>query len=697
MSIGKDPKRIFDATQKKQIYINANGHCQSCDIELENIEWEAHHVVPHSQGGQTKVENGQALCVECHRFTHREERDKLSNTISNFKKDYSWQERAIQKYFDQEHLFYRSNINDEFKPYVVEVSPSGGKTIFSMKLAKELINKDMIDRVVFLVPRDSIKLGFSDDCKRAGNIIESKQTPLGGECMAIETSTSPKNIGVLRNHHGLVITYHALNDIALEYLEFIASKHRLLFVFDEAHHGADSRNDEAMNTWGRNMNAIKDIAHSIVAMTGTPLRADNKTIPFVEYEERIVQDIVGNEKKVMEVIPSFKFSYVNAVKSGVARRLLCVNVDPIIEYSVNDDIKNDYLSAIPNKELKHIDYTPLDAKDGVIDEMLIKANEEIDRMRRNGDPDAACLVVGRRNSSTSKDSLKIIANKIDKLFSISAVTVESADGEDARKKIKSFKRGTSKFIVAKDMISEGTNIPRIRVVCILRKIGNKTFYEQLVHRSTRNDSDSRPEDAVIFQLSYLTQVIWGKELEDSTQYLWLPEEKTGEPGAGGGAGGEDEDDIFGISASLNDDINDDVLIGGENFSDTDPIAKVLFDDLSHTGVARWQFNFILRNMKNRNIPIDRIIADDFGDDEQPTKQQELELILEKTTKIVRQKVYYNKKADYQENAKEIWNTIKRMSGVPLNMKNSEIIAKHANPEQAINALYNNAKKFRWSK
>lgn len=695
MSIENDPKRQFNLTERQQIFVNADGKCQKCGCELVDNNWHAHHITYHSDGGQTKVDNGEALCNECHQFKHRELRD--SQPVSNFHKDYSWQERAVEYYFNELDRYCKQENSQELEQaYVVEVSPSGGKTIFSMKLAKELINRDLIDKVIYLVPRDSIKLGFADDCKRAGKIVKNKQTAISGEYMAIETSNNLAKMGNLRNHHGVVITYHGLNDSTLGQLDLLSTKYRLLFVFDEAHHGAGGIQDEVTNTWGKNMLHIQNLAYSVVAMTGTPVRADNKCIPFLKYQEIKEYDLKGEERDALRVEPCFKFTYVDAVRAGVARRLMCINIDPIVEYSKEGEIKSEFLSAIPPFDTKYVAYTALDASNGVIDDMLKKANNEIDRMRRNGDPDAACLVIGQRNSTKSSNALQHISGRIKNLFNENAVSVESVDGDEARKKIKKFKKGLDRFIVAKDMISEGTNLPRVRVVCILRKIGNKTFYEQLVHRTTRNDSDTRPEDAIIIQLAHSSLVLWGKQLEDSTSLIWLPDEDDNNGDSEGGTGtGSEQTDIFGISASLDGDILDDVIIGGQNYSDTDPAAKILFDKVSSAGVTRGQINLILREVKNKGIDINNIVSEDFNEENQPTLQQELEGILSETTKIVKKKAHFKKDSKYQDNIKYIWNTIKRMSGISLGMSNSTIIAKHNDPEKVIKDLYNNAKKFKW--
>jgi hypothetical protein len=68
--IAKDLKRGFNEAERIAIYRKNNGLCQMClnegksevEAQISWSEYEADHVLPHSKGGQTIVENGQVLC-----------------------------------------------------------------------------------------------------------------------------------------------------------------------------------------------------------------------------------------------------------------------------------------------------------------------------------------------------------------------------------------------------------------------------------------------------------------------------------------------------------------------------------------------------------------------------------------------------------------------------------------------------------
>lgn len=69
----KDRQRDFTDEQKKIIFARDNGRCwdPKCGGEVSWDDAHFHHVIPHSEGGQTVVENGILMHGDCHRELHR--------------------------------------------------------------------------------------------------------------------------------------------------------------------------------------------------------------------------------------------------------------------------------------------------------------------------------------------------------------------------------------------------------------------------------------------------------------------------------------------------------------------------------------------------------------------------------------------------------------------------------------------------
>jgi hypothetical protein len=75
---GRDKKRAFNQTQKKQILYAQNNKCAICHKILDPRDIEYDHKTPWADKGRTKVKNGRAVCGSCHNIkTHN---DKLKKT-----------------------------------------------------------------------------------------------------------------------------------------------------------------------------------------------------------------------------------------------------------------------------------------------------------------------------------------------------------------------------------------------------------------------------------------------------------------------------------------------------------------------------------------------------------------------------------------------------------------------------------------
>jgi hypothetical protein len=540
----------------------------------------------------------------------------------SFRKDYSWQERAIERFMTDRAKFYSLAPGQFERAYVVEVSPSGGKSIFSMKLAARLIRENLIDKVIWCVPRDSIKLGFKDDASQIE--MPKDRRLIGDPNFRIDTVLRTDYNKGLRNYHGAVIAYQSLPQM-LEYFELLGRSYRLLFVLDEAHHGSVGETDEAQNMWGSAMEQCRSRAHAIVCMTGTPIRSDSKKIPYLTYDaEQSPDGRVG-----WRVRSDFSFSYQDAVIAGIARKILCRSQDPEITYQVIDPETGKVaehckpVSCVPSSHLGKVKNTAFCFSRGIVDDLLKIAYEECQLMRRTGDPDAAILVIARRDTGEGDTKALIeIKDRIRRLFGEQAVTVESGDA-DARQAIITFKRGTDRFIVAKEMISEGTNLPRVRIILILRDIGNRTFYEQLVHRATRNDADDRPQDAIIIQLKFPNLHEWCSDLETQARIAW--EKLQRRPPSSGGDGLSNPSPLIeGICARPD---KETVVIEGEDFTEVDPFGRRLHAEVGElTKTSRWQLDIALKKLTAMGIKLPESTVDQneaFPIDEQIARYIEL--------------------------------------------------------------------------
>lgn len=208
---GIDARRYFSARDKQRLLIRADGRCEGCGNTLTDT-WHAHHMIPHTSGGDTYLQNGQALCPDCHADAHKGDivsghtkSAELGQEVSLlFGRDYSWQERCLDTFVNNIGRHYSINQGEFGSAFVMEVTPSGGKTVGSLKIAAHLVDQDLVDYVIWLSPRESIKQGIEDDCKKVEltNVAKHK---LKQSHFRVDTSMSTSFNRIPKNHHGVIL------------------------------------------------------------------------------------------------------------------------------------------------------------------------------------------------------------------------------------------------------------------------------------------------------------------------------------------------------------------------------------------------------------------------------------------------------------------------------------------------------------
>jgi hypothetical protein len=104
--------------------------------------------------------------------------------------------------------------------------------------------------------------------------------------------------------------------------------------------------------------------------------------------------------------------------------------------------------------------------------------ERLNDVRRNH-PNAGGLVI-----ATDQDHARGIAEILKYRFRVSA-TVVTSDDPDASDRISTFSRGNSEWLVAVRMVSEGVDIPRLRVGVYATITSTDLFFRQAVGRFVR--------------------------------------------------------------------------------------------------------------------------------------------------------------------------------------------------------------------
>ncbi|MET7248100.1 DEAD/DEAH box helicase family protein [Methylobacterium sp. EM32] len=157
------------------------------------------------------------------------------------------------------------------------VTPGGGKSLLPVIAASKLIAAGLVDRVVWIVPRDSLRLqaeeAFADPAWRAalGHALSVR---------AADNSPDPS-----RGLAGYVTTYQAVAASPALHLSEMR-RHRTLLVVDEVHHLpaiADGEAGSEAAAWSSALLPLFREASVRLLLSGTLERADGRRILWLPY------------------------------------------------------------------------------------------------------------------------------------------------------------------------------------------------------------------------------------------------------------------------------------------------------------------------------------------------------------------------------------------------------------------------------
>jgi len=438
--------RQFSKTQKQAIYEAAGGICESCGKELTD-DYEADHVIPYSKDGSTDVLNGQALCRDC----NRQKGNKVMKDNHKTSIDTShiplreWQKAAASK-------FHESGAED----FLIQATPGAGKTTAGLTIAKDLLDAGQIERVVVLVPTDHLRTQWGKNASKHGIHLDYK----------FDASHYTASKGERKELKGMVLTY-AQVAIKPDLYRIHTGKEDTLVILDEIHHAGEHR------SWGGALNKAFGIAKFRLALTGTPFRTDGWPIPFISYEYN------SEGKQVAK--PDYSYNYKEAFRDDVVRQVVFNTKGGRMTWEVGTS----QISADFNHMLNEVDtqrrlHTAISAEGDWLRDVLTEADTEL-RNLRTQQPDAAGIVFARDQKHARE-----IAELLEQITGDPPVVAISDDPE-ASKRIEKFGGNfTEPWIVSVKMVSEGVDIPRLRVGVFATTTVTTLFFYQAIGRVLRN-------------------------------------------------------------------------------------------------------------------------------------------------------------------------------------------------------------------
>src|SRR3954454_22184786 len=342
--------------------------------------------------------------------------------------------------------------------FLASATPAAGKTTFGLKVAHDMLRTGRVNRVVVLGPTAHICRQWAGDAARYGIDLEPNRPNAEG----------PEP----RDRHGIAVTYQAV--AAGPRTHTRAAKRGPLVIAGEPHHMGEQA------AWGLKAREAFERAEFRLLLSGTPFRSDNAAIPWVAY------DADGISRA------DYVYGYPQALVDGVCRPITFLPYGGEMEWVSESKLRRaTFDGVLPHAESARRLRTALDAHGDWMGEVLRDADAKLAQVRADGHPDAGALVV-----ASDKEHANAIAGR---LASIAGERPEivTSDEPDASARIAAFAASSRRWLVSVLMVSEGVDIPRLRVGVYATAARTELFFRQVVGRFIRRTPAPRE------QMSYL--------------------------------------------------------------------------------------------------------------------------------------------------------------------------------------------------
>ncbi|MGZ4757799.1 MAG: DEAD/DEAH box helicase, partial [Acidimicrobiales bacterium] len=343
--------------------------------------------------------------------------------------------------------------------FLAVATPGAGKTTFALTAAVQHLSEHPNQRVVVVAPTQHLKLQWSRAAARLDLHLEPQWSPRDGRLPA--------------DMHGVVVTYQ---QVAMQARNLRPIATDAFVIFDELHHAGDDR------AWGDGIRLAFGDAARRLALSGTPFRSDTTSIPFVPYDD------------FGEARSDYEYGYGEALTDGgVVRPVYFPRIDGHMEWVGPDGSEyscsfDDALDAARSGQRLR---TALSLTGEWLPAVLDQAHEQLTAIRAS-QPHAGGLII-----AIDHDHAKGIVDLMRRRHGVTPTLVLS-DDPTASARIEHFAEGSMPWIVAVRMVSEGVDIPRLRVGVFATNTATELFFRQAAGRLVRWTRGMRHQKAFFF-------------------------------------------------------------------------------------------------------------------------------------------------------------------------------------------------------
>jgi len=330
-------------------------------------------------------------------------------------------------------------------PFLLSAAPGAGKTRPALEFARRQLAAGTAAAVVVACPTAPL----------------TRQWARAAHDLGIDLAPDADSPAPPPGFHGVAVTYARVAKAPRRWAGSLPR--RTLVIADEAHHLGEEL------TWGVTFARAFAESPRWLLLSGTPFRSDAAPIPGVSYDADGLAE------------PDVSYSYAQAVADAVCRPVCFVAYDGLLSWRSGDDvIESSFETVLSTREAGRRYRTAIstDLPDG-LRRILGEADAKLRAIRQDGHRDAAGLVV-----AADSEHARRIAKLLRDVTGRVPLIVLHAETRAAAK-LAAFTTATDPWIVAVNMVSEGVDIPRLRVGVYATAAKTPLIFRQIVGRFVR--------------------------------------------------------------------------------------------------------------------------------------------------------------------------------------------------------------------
>ncbi|GKS59688.1 hypothetical protein YTPLAS18_32150 [Nitrospira sp.] len=359
--------------------------------------------------------------------------------------------------------------------FLATATPAAGKTRFALCIAHRYLTEGRARRIVVICPTNHLRTQWSSAAGEVG--------------IQLDPALTNERSMEAPDYHGAVVTYQQVC-LAPEVFRRACRSRPTMVIFDELHHAGDGKD------WGQSLRQAFGSAVFRLALSGTPFRSDNQPIPFVQYE--------GGGSQA-----DFSYGYGQAIREGVCRPIVFPSYEGELNWlSDGREHRATFEDGLTFERQRERLKTAL-LQESWLGRVIADAHTELQRIRGQEQADAAGLIV-----AMNQDHARQVADLVGRVTGRRA-QIAVSDEPAASKTIQTFTGHKSyQWLVAVNMVSEGVDIPRLRVGVYATNVLTEMYFRQVVGRFVRMQSGPpRPQRAWLYLPKDATLVHYAKQIK----------------------------------------------------------------------------------------------------------------------------------------------------------------------------------------